>query len=242
MSYPGQGAPRKSNKALPIIAAVIAGVLLIVGIRWFTTRDDPTTTGSGDTTTASAAQPPRDGCTAVTVAASSEKAALLNQMRRLQQHSGPHRRRPVLRRHGQLGRLRHRGGQPRRGLGRDTGRSGAGCVDPGRLHLGEPAAQRPDRQGPAEHRARRRSSRSRHLDPAGAGHAGADGQGAGLAGRPDRLVGRAGAGHRTRRAGRPRATRSGATSPSARPTPTCPRRAWRPPSARWSPPPGRPPT
>ncbi|HEY7816390.1 MAG TPA: substrate-binding domain-containing protein, partial [Nakamurella sp.] len=80
MSYPsGQGAPRQRRNVVPIIAAVIAGVLLIVGIRWFTTRDEPTTTGSGDTTTASA-QPPRGGCTAVTVAASSEKAALLKQL------------------------------------------------------------------------------------------------------------------------------------------------------------------
>ena len=82
MSYPtGQGAPRKSTKAVPIIAAVIAGVVLIVGIRWFTTRDDgtgaaPQTPGA----TASSAAPPREGCTRVTVAASSEKAALLGQL------------------------------------------------------------------------------------------------------------------------------------------------------------------
>ncbi|HEY5882746.1 MAG TPA: hypothetical protein VIU11_27820, partial [Nakamurella sp.] len=65
-------APRKRSNVVPIIAAVIAGVLLIVGIRWFTTREDTSTTGSGDTT--ATAQPPRDGCTTVTVAASSEKA------------------------------------------------------------------------------------------------------------------------------------------------------------------------
>ncbi|HOZ56861.1 MAG TPA: substrate-binding and VWA domain-containing protein [Nakamurella multipartita] len=82
MSYPtGQGAPRKSTKAVPIIAAVIVGVVLIVGIRWFTTRDDgtgaaPQTPGA----TASSAAPPREGCTRVTVAASSEKAALLQQL------------------------------------------------------------------------------------------------------------------------------------------------------------------
>ena len=81
MSYPpGQGASRKGgSKAVPIIAAVIAGVLLIVGIRWFTTRDEGTT---ADTTArpGSTGAPLRDGCTAVTVAASSEKAALLGRL------------------------------------------------------------------------------------------------------------------------------------------------------------------
>ncbi len=85
--YGSQPPARRGNKVLPIIAAVIAGVLLIVGIRWFTTRDDTTTTGS-DATTAGTAAPPRDGCTGVTVAASSEKAALLDQLAQAYNSSG----------------------------------------------------------------------------------------------------------------------------------------------------------
>lgn len=89
MSYPpGQAGPRKRSNVVPIVAAVIAGVLLIVGIRWFTTRGDDSTSGSGPTTTATGAPPPRDGCTRVTVAASSEKAALLQQMAQTYHSSG----------------------------------------------------------------------------------------------------------------------------------------------------------
>lgn len=85
MSYsPGQAGPTRTRRSVvPIIAAVIAGVLLIVGIRWFTTRNDDQGADSGPTaaaTTATAAPPPRAGCTRVTVAASSEKAALLGQL------------------------------------------------------------------------------------------------------------------------------------------------------------------
>jgi Ca-activated chloride channel family protein len=83
VSYPpGQAGPtRKRRNLVPIIAAVIAGVLLIVGIRWFTTRNDDSGAGSGPTGgSSSSVPPPRDGCTQVTVAASSEKAALLQQM------------------------------------------------------------------------------------------------------------------------------------------------------------------
>jgi len=83
---PGNAAPRKRSNVVPIIAAVIAGVLLIVGIRWFTTREDTSTTGSGDTT--ATAQPHRDGCTTVTVAASSEKAALLQELANRYSNSG----------------------------------------------------------------------------------------------------------------------------------------------------------
>jgi Ca-activated chloride channel family protein len=89
VSYPpGQAGPRKRSNVVPIVAAVIAGVLLIVGIRWFTTRGDDSTSGSGPTTTATGAPPPRDGCTRVTVAASSEKAALLQQMAQTYHSSG----------------------------------------------------------------------------------------------------------------------------------------------------------
>ena len=73
-------ARRRSNRGA-LIAAAIAGVLLIVGIRWFTSRgtDDATTT-PGSQTTSSSGLPPRDGCIAVTVAPSSEKAALMGQI------------------------------------------------------------------------------------------------------------------------------------------------------------------
>ena len=86
MNYPGPAGPaasRRRGTLVPIIAAVIAGVLLIVGIRWLTTRtDDKQGAGPGPTTGATAAPPPREGCTRVTVAASSEKAALLQELAR----------------------------------------------------------------------------------------------------------------------------------------------------------------
>ncbi len=88
----GAGTPAKRSNKLPIIAAIVVGVLLIVGIRYFTTRDDNSPTSSSDGTAASgqntAAQPPRDGCTTVNVAASSEKAALLGQMANSYRESG----------------------------------------------------------------------------------------------------------------------------------------------------------
>lgn len=88
MSYPpGQAAPRRRRNPVPIIAAVIAGVLLIVGIRWFVNREDADT-GSGAAGTTTSAQPPRDGCARVTVAASSEKAALLQQLAQTYNGSG----------------------------------------------------------------------------------------------------------------------------------------------------------
>ncbi|WP_395726495.1 extracellular solute-binding protein [Nakamurella sp.] len=91
MSYPpGQAGPtRKRSNVVPIIAAVIVGVLLIIGIRWFTTRDDDSSgSGSGAASTGATAAPPRDGCTRVTVAASSEKAALMQQMAQTYNSSG----------------------------------------------------------------------------------------------------------------------------------------------------------
>ena len=71
----------------PIVAAILAGVLLIVGIRWYTTRssDDG---APGASTGSSAGLPPRDGCTTVTVAASSEKAALMRQIAATYRDSG----------------------------------------------------------------------------------------------------------------------------------------------------------
>ncbi len=74
----------------PLIAAVLVGVLLIVGIRYFTTRSSdsgsPAATPGGSAT--SAALPPRAGCTGVTVAASSEKAALMGQIAKSYRDSG----------------------------------------------------------------------------------------------------------------------------------------------------------
>ena len=89
-STPGGG---KSRSKAPFIAAALVGVLLIVAIRYITTRsDDPagpqpvadpgtavatasaSTSGSSTTTTA------RAGCTAINVGASSEKAALMATM------------------------------------------------------------------------------------------------------------------------------------------------------------------
>ena len=66
---------------VPLIAAVLAGVLLIVGIRYVTTRSnapaaaaDPSTDPG---TTLTTSQHTRAGCATVNVAASSEKAALM---------------------------------------------------------------------------------------------------------------------------------------------------------------------
>lgn len=78
---------RRSSKA-PLIAAVIAGVLLIVGIRYFTTRGDGSTPVSNSDAPGTAQQAPREGCTTVSVAASSEKAALLKQIANSYRDSG----------------------------------------------------------------------------------------------------------------------------------------------------------
>jgi len=87
----GAGTPAKRSNKLPIIAAIVVGVLLILGIRYFTTRDDTSSTSGSDTTASgqnTAVQPPRDGCTTVNVAASSEKAALLGEMANSYRDSG----------------------------------------------------------------------------------------------------------------------------------------------------------
>ena len=85
----GTGTPRRSSK-VPIIAAIIAGVLLIVGIRYFTTREDTPEPGTDVAATdgQSVVQPPRDGCTTVNIAASSEKAALMSQIANSYRDSG----------------------------------------------------------------------------------------------------------------------------------------------------------
>ena len=67
----------------------------------------------------------------------------------------PHGQRQVLRHRRQLGGFRHRRGEPGRGLGPNAQRPRAGRLDPGRVHLGEPAEKRPDRQGQAQYRAGR---------------------------------------------------------------------------------------
>ena len=76
---------------MPIIAAIIAGVLLIVGIRWFTTRDDDPRAAHRrrhHDAQHRPLQPPRDGCTTVNVAASSEKAALMGEIANAYRDSG----------------------------------------------------------------------------------------------------------------------------------------------------------
>ena len=79
---------RRTSKA-PIIAAIVAGVLLIIGIRYFTTRgDDPNPAANTAAGGQTAAPPPRDGCTTVTIAASSEKAALLGEIANTYRDSG----------------------------------------------------------------------------------------------------------------------------------------------------------
>ncbi|MEP6560528.1 MAG: substrate-binding and VWA domain-containing protein [Nakamurella sp.] len=88
MTQPSGGTTGRRSNKLPIIAAVIAGVLLIVGIRYFTTKDsDPVATGGTDGFS-TAAQPPRDGCSTVNIAASSEKAALMQQIANSYRNSG----------------------------------------------------------------------------------------------------------------------------------------------------------
>jgi len=92
VSIPSGGRTSGSRSKLPIIAAVLAGVLLIVGIRYFTTRGDSGSASGGDTIGSASPntgqQPAREGCETVTVAASSEKAALLGQIANSYRDSG----------------------------------------------------------------------------------------------------------------------------------------------------------
>src|SRR6478609_3969612 len=77
--------PSGKRSRLPLIAAIVAGVLLIVGIRYVTTRGDAP---AADPAASGTAAPPRDGCTTVHIAASSEKAALMGQIAASYRESG----------------------------------------------------------------------------------------------------------------------------------------------------------
>ncbi len=80
------------NKKAPIIAAVLAGVVLIVGIRYVTTRSSDPVADPGPSSSlpgsATTAPPTRAGCTTVNVAASSEKAALMGTIAKSYSASG----------------------------------------------------------------------------------------------------------------------------------------------------------
>ena len=82
----GTGTSGKRSR-LPLIAAIVAGVLLIVGIRYVTTRDDAPAAA-----TPPHRAPPRrrrgTGAPTVHIAASSEKAALLGQIANSYRESG----------------------------------------------------------------------------------------------------------------------------------------------------------
>ncbi len=91
MTQPSGGRASGTRSKLPIIAAALAGVLLILGIRYFTTRDDSGSASGGNTISGApntGQQPAREGCTTVTVAASSEKAALMGQIANSYRNSG----------------------------------------------------------------------------------------------------------------------------------------------------------
>ena len=127
----GTGTSGKRSSKVPIIAAIVAGVLLIVGIRYFTTRDDDPAAGTEPRPTGGTPRCSRPGTAAppCNVAASSEKAALLGEIANSYRDSGPHRRRQVLRHRRHLGGVRHRRGEPGGRLGRDAERPGAGRLD-----------------------------------------------------------------------------------------------------------------
>ena len=84
-----QPSGRRRN-VVPLIAAAVAGVLLILGIRYFTSSGDEPAGPATPSTAApnSQIQAPRDGCTTVNVAASSEKAALMGQIANAYRESG----------------------------------------------------------------------------------------------------------------------------------------------------------
>jgi len=77
----------------PFVAAVVVGLLLIVAIRYFTTRSSEPTPPAADPGVASGSSvqapgPTREGCATVQVAASSEKAALMGTIARSYAASG----------------------------------------------------------------------------------------------------------------------------------------------------------
>ena len=92
MTSPSRGRASGSRSKLPIIAAALVGVLLILGIRYFTTRNDSGSASGGSTTSGASPntgqQPAREGCETVTIAASSEKAALMGQIANSYRDSG----------------------------------------------------------------------------------------------------------------------------------------------------------
>jgi Ca-activated chloride channel family protein len=79
--------PSGKRSRLPLIAAIVAGVLLIVGIRYVTTRGDGPAAADPDAP-GTAAPPQRAGCTTVHIAASSEKAALMGEIADSYRESG----------------------------------------------------------------------------------------------------------------------------------------------------------
>ncbi len=84
----GPTTPARRSRA-PIVAALVAGVLLIVGIRYVTNRtDSPASDQATSTGVGTAQQAPREGCGTVNLAASSEKAALLRQIAAAYRESG----------------------------------------------------------------------------------------------------------------------------------------------------------
>src|SRR6478752_2908644 len=84
----GTGTSGKRSR-LPLIAAIVAGALLIVGIRYVTTRDDGSSAAADAAAVpGTAAPPPRDGCLTVHIAASSEKAALIGKIANTYRESG----------------------------------------------------------------------------------------------------------------------------------------------------------
>ena len=196
MSYPsGQGAPRRRSNVVPIIAAIIAGVLLIVGIRWFTTRRRPRDHRIGRRRPA----PPRRSHRATAAPPSpsprpARRPPCSSRSRNAYRDSG----RTVDGKCFDIAVTSAASGTAEANLaaGWDESLNGpapdvwtpAASTWVSLLNSDLTAKDRPNIV-PAD-----ASDSVDHLDPAGAGDAGADGQGAGLAGRPDRLVGRAGAG------------------------------------------------
>ena len=165
----GTGTSGKRSR-LPLIAAIVAGVLLIVGIRYVTTRDDAPAAADA-AAPGTAAPPPRDGCTTVHVAASSEKAALMGQIANSYRESG----RTVNGKCYDITVTSAASGTAEANLaaGWDETRErpGSGRLDTRGVDLGEPAEKRPDRERPTEHRRGPSHLRLGGLHPVGVGDA-----------------------------------------------------------------------